>query len=327
MPTVMPTMDLTDRLLYLRSIAVLANLPAPDLVVVARSLQERTYAAGEVLVRQRETATDLHLVVTGRVSLSHDGKEIGVVEAPTSLGFLSLMARSNEGIQATALEDTRALVLDGDAVIELIEDHIPILFLTFKAVAENLLIERREHPHDLNFASAGEAVVIPTRTLDAVERIVFLRTMGAFSRASINSVVSISEHLSEARFAPGQRIWQIGDPVEQILLMVTGTIACKDKDGRVFRYRGGGAVGGLEAFAGAPRWFEAVAETPILALRSRPDELLDMFEDNHEMGFRFLSMIAADLLADWVKKIGNGLMVPEMLRDLQIFGSGPAPLA
>jgi CRP-like cAMP-binding protein len=146
--------------------------------------------------------------------------------------------------------------------------------------------------------------------------------MNTFTRASVNAIASMAQHMTEVRYAPGESIWKIGDPVLENLLMVRGSIVCKDNEGRTFRYGAGFAVGGLEAFAGAPRWYDAVADTPIVALRVRHDELFDMFEDNHEMAFDFLAMLAADLLGDWVKKIEAGVVLGEMLRDLRIFCAG-----
>ena len=322
MPTSAESMDLTDRLLYLRSIAVLASLPAADLVVIARTLRERTYADGEAMVRKDEAPGGLLLVASGRVRLSHLTREVGTVEAPCSVGFHALLARSMDGFEAAAIGETRVLSLDADAVLELIEDHIPILFLSLKSVAQNLLGERKANPKDFNVGPPGAGVQVPARPMDIVERIFYLRTMNAFKRASVNAVAAMCEHLGEVRYAPGETIWKIGDPVELNLLMVSGSIVCTDPQGRTFRYGAGGAVGGLEAFAGARRWYDAVADAPIVALRTRQDDLFDMFEDNHELAFDFLAMLAADLLDDWVKKVDAGQVEAEMLKDLRVFGAG-----
>jgi CRP-like cAMP-binding protein len=44
--------------------------------------------------------------------------------------------------------------------------------------------------------------------------------------------------------------------------------------------------------AGAPRWFDAVAATPIIALRGYREALLDVLEDHHDMAMDYLAAIA-----------------------------------
>jgi hypothetical protein len=53
------------------------------------------------------------------------------------------------------------------------------------------------------------------------------------------------------------------------------------------------APGLFDALAGAPRWHDASAVTPIQGLRLRADRLFDAFEDDFAMAADLLSVLAA----------------------------------
>ncbi|MEZ4655891.1 MAG: hypothetical protein R3E12_20465 [Candidatus Eisenbacteria bacterium] len=52
-------------------------------------------------------------------------------------------------------------------------------------------------------------------------------------------------------------------------------------------------LGNLESQAGAPRWYSAVAETPLVLLRGWTESFRDLLEDNAEVALDFLGQVAA----------------------------------
>ena len=56
-----------------------------------------------------------------------------------------------------------------------------------------------------------------------------------------------------------------------------------------------------------PRWYEAVAETPVVALQGHMGVLVDVFEDNFAMAMDYLAVIAQSTLRilDWTAARGE----------------------
>lgn len=55
--------------------------------------------------------------------------------------------------------------------------------------------------------------------------------------------------------------------------------------------------GNLESQCNAPRWYEAVAETPVTAFFNETDAFLDTIEQHFEMALDFLATMASGLIA------------------------------
>jgi len=55
-------------------------------------------------------------------------------------------------------------------------------------------------------------------------------------------------------------------------------------------------LGSLDAVAEVPRWFNAVTETPVVALQANMQYLIDVFEDNFAMAMDYLGVQARWLL-------------------------------
>src|SRR5262249_44183619 len=69
------------------------------------------------------------------------------------------------------------------------------------------------------------------------------------------------------------------------------------KDGARVQVVGPGYVlGGADALIGTPRWNELRTDEPVVAFRGHADALVDVFEDDHDLALRFLSMFAAYLM-------------------------------
>jgi CRP-like cAMP-binding protein len=318
-----PATDLTSRLLYLRGIPVLASVAPSDLVALAGSLAERTFAAGETVAREEDPPNGVHLVTSGRVKLSRKGRAIGAVEAPASIGLHPLVARSPDGVGAVAETDASTLEVDAETLAELVEDHPQILTALLESVAKYNLAQRKKAPSDIFYkAGAVPLATVPVRPLDVVELIFFLRRMPAFRSASVNALSTLAQQVNEVRLPAGHTLWRIGDPIATNLLIVSGVVRATSPEG-TFRGGPGAPIGGLDTLARSEeRWYDLVTETPLIALEVGPEDLFDIFEDHHDMGMEFLAMLSGDLLSTWDKRIEAGEEVPELARDLPVFGPG-----
>jgi hypothetical protein len=193
--------------------------------------------------------------------------------------------------------DTLTLEIGADALFELMEDQFSVFLHVLREVCLQMIGVVSRFPAALEQLPA----VIPStaggiRDLDLVGRIMFLRESEFFARAPINALAELSRGMAEVRFEAGETIWTVGEPSGWVLVMLEGQLSCTTATGYRFRQGPGTPPGALEATADAPRWYTGVTETPILALHGRMEWVLDLFEDNFEMGADYLAVIAKRLL-------------------------------
>jgi len=148
--------------------------------------------------------------------------------------------------------------------------------------------------------------------------------MSAFACANLNALATMAEQFVEARIEPGALLWRAGDAPDHVLMLVKGTVACEADLGRKrFRYGPGTAIGGVEAIAGKPRWYSVTTETPIVALRGRTDQMLDLFEDNFAMAMDFIAILSSALIGIMERKAAMGQQAIGVLRDVSSLGAVP----
>jgi hypothetical protein len=66
-------------------------------------------------------------------------------------------------------------------------------------------------------------------------------------------------------------------------------------------------LGGAEALAQKPRWNELVTTEPAVYLVGSREAMIDMLEDDTEVGLQFMSMLATYLLFLWDRKAMQGV--------------------
>ena len=65
----------------LRSVPILSNVPESDLVALAQASRERSYPAGQVILRQDAPGDAMYVVIEGRVKvvlIGEDGREVSL---------------------------------------------------------------------------------------------------------------------------------------------------------------------------------------------------------------------------------------------------------
>ncbi len=299
MPEAPPRLVSTvERLLYLKSLPTLAGLPAAELASLAERAVERFFPRGAVILREGRPVSAIYLVVEGALAIHRRGRFVTRVGPGAGVGGLGLFARDPEGAQVSAEEDTLSLELDSDTVLEVLEDRFPVLLQILRDIARQVvdLIVRLRLDATTESASFKQPVD-PSRELDLVERIFFLRKMPVFERASINALAELSRHTAQVRFPAGITLWHEGDPSPSVYLILSGTVlATSEGRGLHFRFGPGAAMGAVEATADMRRYYEAVTETEVVALHGSHEALIDVFEDNFEMAMDYLAALARFML-------------------------------
>jgi CRP-like cAMP-binding protein len=314
MPAETRSVSHVERVLLLRKTAVVGSLPAAAIGQVAEYARERAFPAGAHLLRAGEPAGALYYVVEGEVSLHRRGHALGVARAGSGVGELALLARDPEGLSARAQTDTLTLQLRRESVLEMFDDHFAIFHHVLREMCRQLIRLLRESPKDaLRAAPPPLAVELSETELDLVQRMLYLRQAAPFARSSINALAELSRSVTEVRFEPKTVLWDEGFSSRVLFLVASGTVRCQSSRGFEMRVGPGNALGALEALGDVPRWFQAVTETPLVALAGDVDTLLDVFEDNIEMGADYLAMMAQWMLAIYERLAERGECSPEVV--------------
>jgi len=287
-----------DRALFLRTLPFFARLSISDLAVLAHHLRERFFKKGSVVLRLGEPVGAMYIVVEGSLRTS-GGERTGeaVLGPEQSVGFLSFLSRSQEGVQAIAEVDTLTLEFDSDTLLDVYEDHFPILHHAIRTIATRTLQTRMQTPGGAFFGTREPALTPAPRALDLIERITFIRDGSVFQNANLDTVARMARTLREVRVDAGTLLWNSGDRADFTLLIVSGVVRCALDDGaRVFRCGASYPLGNLESIALYPRWYDAVAETPLVALRAETESFFDILEDHFEIAMSLAGAMASGLI-------------------------------
>jgi CRP-like cAMP-binding protein len=292
---------------------MLSGLAGSDVAVIADAASERFFPKGAVVLREGEPVDSVHFVVQGSLVTVRRGAGGGRVGPGAGVGALALFARDPLGSQVVAEEETLTLELERDAVTELLEDHYAILNHILREMSRraiDLVTRFRLDPT----AGIPECPVDTPEAgdIDLVGRIFFLRHMSVFRRSSITALAEMARAMAQVRFEPGTVLWREGEASSSIFLVRSGWLRATGSSGAAFRVGPGFPLGALEALGETPRWYEAVTETPVVALQGNMGVLVDVFEDNFGMAMDYLAVLAQSTLRilDWAAARGEPAPLP-----------------
>jgi len=124
----------------------------------------------------------------------------------------------------------------------------------------------------------------------------FLRRGGSFQQQNMDALIQLAMQMQEVHLDAGKTLWEHGDMAGFSYILVQGTVRCTLENGTHFRAGPGYPLGNLESQALAPRWYEAVTETPVVAFMAQIDAFIDILEDHFNMALDFLAALARNLI-------------------------------
>ncbi|WP_257879561.1 Crp/Fnr family transcriptional regulator [Kocuria flava] len=103
---------------------------------------ERTWSAGENILRAGQRFAGIHLVVSGDVSMSlrtpaGERVELQILGPGTSFGELALGSGDRQRVTLSAITDVTARVLDPDALAALEQEDPPLALRLWQALARD----------------------------------------------------------------------------------------------------------------------------------------------------------------------------------------------
>ena len=287
-----------DRLIALRSFPPHADLSLEEVEALVPLTVERSFAAGATVMPEGEHVTEVFFVVRGRVKLTHGGKSFNEFGPHSIIGGLAAIAGDPEGYGCVALEDTTVLALPSEVLLESMEEHFDRVRPLIATLATQILkIRRRLGPAAGFERSEWQPAGAPPAPLNLIERLSLLRGAIPFGGSRLEALTDLAKDVREVRFSADQLLWQESDEADDTLFIVWGAVRAKNKEGLELRFGPGDIVGFLSAFGESGRWFEARAETELVALQLTPDMLIDIFQDHSELAVAMIRSMAGGLLA------------------------------
>jgi CRP/FNR family transcriptional regulator len=131
---------------HLRNVPIFSKLPARELEYVARSVKERVYEPGAVIVKEGDPGLGFFLITEGRVDVSHRDHRIRDMGPGEFFGEMALMEETPRTATVTARERTRCLQLVRWDFRALLKENPDLAVRMLEVVVQRL----REHPaaHD-----------------------------------------------------------------------------------------------------------------------------------------------------------------------------------
>jgi CRP-like cAMP-binding protein len=300
-----------ERVLLLKRLPMLGTLAGAHLAFVAEQITERFFPKGSVLLREGEPPAALYFPVEGRIHLTRNGRVLGHAGPGLAVAPFHVLARDEQGVGAVAETDTVALELAADTLVEIFDENFAILHHIIREVSRQIIEQVVKVPAAVALLGAqAQGPATPPGELDLVERIFYLRRSPVFRNASISALAQFSRGLTEVRLGAGTRLWGEGEPTGWGALIVSGTVRCTSSHGHDFTAGAGVPLGALDAVGQVPRWFDAVTETPVVALQGSLQTLVDVFEDNFTMAMDYLAVMSRWLLVVLDRSLGT----PDRLR-------------
>src|SRR5262245_22260981 len=127
-----------EKVLCLQGVDVFKHTTTEMLAYISSIADELSVASQSVIFSELEMSDAMYVVVSGRVRLEKEGKEIVVVGPSESFGTWALFDNAPRIMSAVAIEDVVLLKIVSDTFYEFLADHEEITPAIFRAVIERV---------------------------------------------------------------------------------------------------------------------------------------------------------------------------------------------
>lgn len=284
-----------ERAFHMKKLGGLHDIPPADLASISLRAHEQSFAPGTELCRSGERVDRVHVVVDGLVRVSGDEHGDAVLGPGEAIGMLILLDRDDDGIEAIAETDTVTLALGADDLFDAFESDFGLLYSQIRYLANEILRLRRRIPAGTYLPLETYEDDAPVGDVGLVQRLLYMRR-GLLRNASMDALMAIAQQMQTVRVEPGTTLWQIGAPSGFMYILLAGRVRCETEDGTPFTCGPGYPLGNLESQCSAARWYDAVTDTAVVAVRIETDVFLDTIEQHFDMAIEFVGTMARGLI-------------------------------
>jgi CRP-like cAMP-binding protein len=290
--------SLRERALLLRTLPAFAALEDESLSLLGEHVRLRRYRAGARLLTAFEPLHHIYMVLEGRVRCRRPGHDqVSFAQRHDGVGFLSLMAREPDGVDAVVEDD--ALVLELPA--EILEHILELDFAIIRNMLRNCagaLVERRGHlPVPPQRAPVAELGVRPERRRTMVERLIDMRDVPLFRRGNVEALIALTRRTEYVEVEAGHVFWQHGGAAPCWLVIEYGKVHCVNAAGVAVDVGANFVIGTMDAIAQRPRAYSAVAETEVVGNRIELASFMGVLETHFDLAREFAAFLAREVLS------------------------------
>ena len=135
--TNLPHMPTQEKVVALCQFFLFKDLTFQQTMRLLKIVEERSYEAGDHVIREGEIGADLFLLVRGSLQVTKDGVELNQLSPGKHFGELALISDQKRSATVTASEDSLILRIERDAFLQLLrEDSVVAAKLLWRFLQE-----------------------------------------------------------------------------------------------------------------------------------------------------------------------------------------------
>jgi CRP-like cAMP-binding protein len=258
-------------------------------------LEEQLARAGETLFVVGDPPEFSYFLREGRVHLVREGSAPWPYEGRSVFGMSDALLERPRVRTALAVTDVRAMKVQAEAWIELLEDSFTLaraaVLGSVRTVAD---LEARLWARGRT-APLRRVTVAPGAQLDLIERLALLVEAPLLRGAGVQVLSDLAGASEVASFAAGAPLLERGKASGRVLVIVEGDVEARRVAPDVTWHGGpGDVVCGTAAFGDAVAAWRADARTQVRALAFRVEDWLDLMEAHFEMVRSTLGALSLD---------------------------------
>jgi HEAT repeat protein len=143
------TLSLIERIVFLRRVPLFEGLSPEDLKHVADITEEHAYEEGDLIAEQGEAGEEMHLIVSGEISVqvgprSDAAREVARRGTGESVGEMAVISRAPRMASLVAASDVRTLVIDRIRFERILRDRPDASLAVINVLCERLRETQQE---------------------------------------------------------------------------------------------------------------------------------------------------------------------------------------
>ena len=260
---------------------------------LGNAMRDEFFGAGSFLYKEGSPADAIYFIVRGTVELIAPGIEPRELGSRSVVGIIDAQLERPHTRSALAKTDVEALVVSTDDWFEVFEDNFESTRSLILFLAAGLHELTLELPNG-GFSDPDDAGPMPEPDpLPLVERVLTLREVRMFERASIQALVSLAPVAVEVRVRKGELLFAPDQIQGEFLVVARGLVELERENPRlVARFGPASVVGGSAALGDAERFYSARALSDSVLLRIREEDFFDVMEDHFDLARSVLAFMA-----------------------------------
>jgi CRP-like cAMP-binding protein len=132
-------LTIIEKVVFLQDIPAFAEVPTEQLSHIASITEESELEPDVVLIKQDEPAEALYFVVSGKIRLDRDGREITEVGEKEVIGTWSLFDDELPNMfTAVIVEPTLLLMINREDFLDIVADYVEITEGVFKSLVRRI---------------------------------------------------------------------------------------------------------------------------------------------------------------------------------------------